>query len=105
MGLKVLGLKESDEKKLREGLAQLKALNDYLSSTYSLRSDLRDLTDNRHTVSTLLQRELNKISAHQQDLISKTNELSQLKLKLDESLLVIEKIQSIIAKDENGHSI
>ncbi|WP_447512056.1 hypothetical protein [Acinetobacter pittii] len=104
MGLKVLGLKESDEKKLREGLAQLRALNDHLSSTYSLRSDLRDLTDNRHTVSTLLQNELNKISAHQQDLSNRTNELSLLKSKLDESLGVIEKIQTITAKDENGHS-
>ncbi|MCG9516876.1 hypothetical protein MCL26_17400, partial [Acinetobacter pittii] len=104
MGLKVLGLKENDEKKLRDGLAQLRALNDHLSSTYSLRSDLRDLTDNRHTVSALLQNELNKIIAHQQDLSNKTNELSQLKLKLDESLLAIERIQSIIAKDENGHS-
>lgn len=105
MGLKVLGLKENDEKKLRDGLTQLRALNDHLSSTYSLRSDLRDLTDNRHTVSGLLQGELNKISAHQQGLINKTNELSELKLKLEESLLAIEKIQSIIVNDENGHSI
>lgn len=106
MGLKdLLGLKESDEKKLREGLAQLRALNDHLSSMYSLRSDLRDLTDNRHTVSSLLQGELDKIKAHQQSLINKTNELSQLKAKLDESLLAIEKIQSVLANDENGSSI
>lgn len=106
MGLKdLLGLKESDEKKLREGLAQLRALNDHLSSTYSLRSDLRDLTDNRHTVSSLLQGELEKIKAHQQSLINKTNELSQLKAKLYESLIAIEKIQSILANDENGSSI
>ena len=105
MGLKeLLGLKESDEKKLREGLAQLRALNDYLSSTYSLKSDLKDLTDNRFTVRVLLQDELAKIATHQQDLTKKTNELSQLKVKLDESLLAIEKIQSIIANDENGHS-
>ena len=106
MGLKdLLGLKESDEKKLREGLAQLRALNDHLSSMYSLRSDLRDLTDNRHTVSSLLQGELDKIKAHQQSLINKTNELSQLKAKLDESLIAIEKIQSVLANDENGSSI
>ena len=106
MGLKdLLGLKESDEKKLREGLAQLRALNDHLSSMYSLRSDLRDLTDNRHTVSSLLQGELDKIKTHQQSLINKTNELSQLKAKLDESLIAIEKIQSVLANDENGSSI
>ncbi|AZM39860.1 hypothetical protein GWP85_07175 [Acinetobacter beijerinckii] len=105
MGLKVLGLKENDEKKLLDGLNHLRALNDHLSSTYSLRSDLRDLTDNRHTVSTLLQGELNKISAHQQNLIKKTNELSELKLKLDEALLAIEKIQDILVCDENDNSI
>lgn len=104
MGLNVFGLSESDEKKLRDGLAQLRALNDYLSSTYSLKSDLKDLTDNRFTVRVLLQDELSKISVHQQDLIKKTNEVSQLKIKLDESLVAIEKIQSVIATDENGHS-
>lgn len=106
MSLKnLLGLKESDERKLREGLAQLRALNDHLSSTYSLRSDLRDLKDNRHTVSTLLQGELEKIKAHQQTLVDKTNELHQLKARLDESLTAIEKIQSILANDESGNSI
>lgn len=105
MSLKLIGLKENDEKRLREGLAQLKALNDYLSATYSLRSDLRDLTDHRHTVSSLLQGELNKIKAHQQDLTTKTNELSQLKIKLDESLASIEELQLVIANNENGQSI
>lgn len=105
MSLKLIGLKESDEKRLREGLAQLRALNDYLSSTYSLRSDLRDLTDHRHTVSSLLQSELDKIKAHQQDLIAKTNDLSQLKIKLDESLASIEELQLVIANNENGESI
>ncbi|WP_336755356.1 hypothetical protein [Acinetobacter sp. USHLN143] len=105
MGLKdLLGLKESDEKKLREGLAQLRALNDYLSAKYSLRSDLRDLTDNRYTVSSLLQGELDKIKAQQQNLIIKTNELSLLKAKLDESLVAIEKLQSVLVNDENGQS-
>ena len=104
MGLNLLGLKESDEKKLREGLDQLRALNAHLSSTYSLRSDLKDLTDNRHTVSSLLQGELNKISAHQQNLVNTTNELTQLKLKLDTSLSAIENLQAVIAIDENGYS-
>lgn len=52
-----------------------------------------------------LQGELDKIKAHQQSLINKTNELSQLKAKLDESLIAIEKIQSVLANDENGSSI
>ncbi len=99
MGLKdLLGLKESDEKKLREGLAQLWALNDHLSSMYSLRSRLKRFQQiNRHTVSSLLQGELDKIKAHQQSLINKTNELSQLKAKLDQSLIAIEKIQSVFS--------
>lgn len=52
--MKLLGLKESDEKKLREGLAQLRTLHDYLSSTYSLRSDLKDLVDNGFVAQTYL---------------------------------------------------
>lgn len=64
----LFGIKENDLKKLREGLEQLKALNDDLSAKYSLRADLRDLTDNRYTVRALLQEELDKISSHQEDL-------------------------------------
>lgn len=104
MSLKILGLRESDERRLREGLEQLRFLNDSLAAKYSLRSDLRDLTDNRHTVAALLQEELRKISAHQRDLIKKTDDLSQLKLKLDESLVAIERIQEIVNEDEDGNS-
>lgn len=104
MSLKVFGLKDSDEKKLREGLAQLRALHEYLSAHYSLKSDLKDLTDRRFNVRTLLQDELNNISAQQQDLTKKTQELSQLKLKLDESLSAIASLDSILAKDAQGDS-
>lgn len=100
----LFGIKENDLKKLREGLEQLKALNDDLSAKYSLRADLRDLTDNRYTVRALLQEELDKISSHQEDLINKTAELTTLKLQLDESLEAIEKIQALIKKDEEGNS-
>lgn len=100
----LLGIKENDLKKLREGLEQLKALNDDLSAKYSLRDDLRDLTDNRFTVRALLQEELDKISSHQEDLINKTAELTTLKLQLEESLEAIEKIQALIKKDEEGNS-
>lgn len=100
----LFGIKENDLKKIREGLEQLKALNDDLSAKYSLRADLRDLTDNRYTVRALLQEELDKISSHQEDLINKTAELTTLKLQLDESLEAIEKIQALIKKDEEGNS-
>lgn len=104
MIMKFLGLRDNDEKKLREGLEQLKALNDDLSAKYSLRADLRDLTDNRYTVRALLQEELDKISSHQEDLSNKTAELTTLKLQLDESLEAIEKVQTFINKDEEGNS-
>lgn len=104
MKIKLLGLKEDDERKLREGLEKLRSLNDSLSAKYSLRSDLKDLTDNRYTVKALLQEELNKISNHQQDLAKKTNELGELKLKLDESLETIECIQELVSEDEDGNS-
>lgn len=104
MNIKVFGLKPNDEKKLQDGLAQLRSLNNYLSSAYSLRSDLKDLTDNRFSVRTLLQDELAKIKQHQEELKQKTQELSQLKLKLEESLSVIENLNSILAQDEQGNS-
>lgn len=104
MNIKVFGLKPNDEKKLQDGLAQLRSLNEYLSSAYSLRSDLKDLTDNRFTVRILLQDELNKIKHHQEDLKQKTQEVSQLKLRLEESLSAIEELNSILAKDEQGNS-
>lgn len=104
MNIKVFGLKSNDEKKLRDGLAQLRSLNDYLSSTYSLRSDLKDLTDNRFTVRTLLQDELAKIKQHQEELKQKTQELSQLKKQLEESLSAIQDLNSVLAQDEQGDS-
>lgn len=75
-----------------------------MSAKYSLRADLRDLTDNRYTVRALLQEELDKISSHQEDLSNKTAELTTLKLQLDESLEAIEKVQTFINKDEEGNS-
>lgn len=102
--MKLLGLKESDEKKLREGLAQLRTLHDYLSSTYSLRSDLKDLVDNRFTVRVLLQDEINKITQHQKQLNDKTQELIKLKDKLDIALSSIENLEQVLLEDENGKS-
>ncbi|EMP3450711.1 hypothetical protein RGN99_000291 [Acinetobacter baumannii] len=102
--MKLLGLKESDEKKLREGLAQLRTLHDYLSSTYSLRSDLKDLVDNRFTLRVLLQDEINKITQHQKQLNDKTQELIKLKDKLDIALSSIENLEQVLLEDENGYS-
>lgn len=104
MALKFLGLKESDERKLIDGLEQLRNLNDQLSAKYSLRSDLKDLTDNRFTVRNLLEDELSKISDHQKKLVDKTQELSDLQGKINNSLAAIEKIQTFITKNEDGKS-
>ena len=102
--MKFLSLKESDEKKLREGLAELRKLHERLSSQYLLKADLVELNDRRFALRTLLDDELNKVRAQQQGLESKTIELSHLKLKLEESLSAISEIEAILEEDEDGIS-
>ncbi len=65
---------------------------------------MKDLTDNRFTVRNLLEDELSKISDHQKKLVDKTQELSDLQGKINNSLAAIEKIQIFITKDEDGKS-
>ncbi|MDM1783664.1 hypothetical protein [Acinetobacter bereziniae] len=102
--MKLLSLKESDEKKLREGLAELRKLHEKLSSQYLLKADLVELNDRRFALRTLLDDELNKVRAHQQGLENKTNELSKLKIKLEESLSAISEIEAILEEDEDSVS-
>lgn len=102
--MKLLSLKESDERKLREGLAELRKLHEKLSSQYLLRADLVELNDRRFALRTLLDDELNKVRSQQQSLESKTTELSELKVKLEESLSAISEIEAILEEDEEGVS-
>lgn len=102
--MKFLSLKESDERKLKEGLAELWKLHERLSSQYLLKADLVELNDRRFALRTLLDDELNKVRAHQQGLETKTVELTRLKLKLEESLSAISEIEAILKDDEDGVS-
>lgn len=102
--MKFLSLKESDERKLKEGLAELRKLHERLSSQYLLKADLVELNDRRFALRTLLDDELNKVRAHQQGLETKTVELTRLKLKLEESLSAICEIEAILKDDEDGVS-
>ena len=88
--MKLLSLKESDERKLYEWISQLKALHQKLVNQYSLKSDLQELTDRRFTLRGVLEDELDIIRKHQQDLVNKSNELTQLKTKLESSLTAIQ---------------
>ena len=103
--MKLLSLKESDERKLYEGISQLKALHQKLVNQYSLKSELVELTDRRFALRGILEDELDIIRQHQKDLINKSNELSQLKAKLEESLITIQEISDITAEDEDGESL
>lgn len=103
--MKLLSLKESDERKLYEGISQLKALHQKLVNQYSLKSDLQELTDRRFTLRGVLEDELDIIRKHQQDLVTKSNELTQLKTKLESSLTAIQEISEITAEDEDGESL
>lgn len=98
------GLKESDEKKLRDGLTELKKLHERLSSQYSLKADLVELNDRRFALKTLLDDELDKVRAHQKGLENKTNELTKLKVELEASLSASSELEAILEKDENGIS-
>jgi hypothetical protein len=102
--MKLLSLKESDEKKLREGLVELRKLYERLSSQYSLKSDLVEFNDRRFALRTLLEDELNKFRLQQQGFESKSIELTKLKNKLEESLTSIREIESILEEDEDGVS-
>lgn len=103
--MKLLSLKESDEKKLKEGIAQLRDLYERLNQQYSLKSDLVEVTDRRFALRAVLENELNIIREQQEKLSVTTTELSQLKSKLNEALGSIESLQEILETDAKGESI
>ncbi|MEQ1346928.1 hypothetical protein [Acinetobacter lwoffii] len=79
--------------------------NDSLSSKYSLRADLRDLTNRSFTVGKLLQEELDKIKSNQQKLEEACNETLRVKNKIEACLGTISEIESKLELDDNGISI
>lgn len=105
MGIDILGLKSKDEARLKHMLKELAELNDSLSSKYSLRADLRDLTNRSFTVGKLLQEELDKIKSNQQKLEEACNETLRVKNKIEACLGTISEIESKLELDDNGISI
>lgn len=105
MGIDILGLKSKDEARLKHMLKELAELNDSLSSKYSLRADLRDLTNRSFTVGKLLQEELDKIKSNQQKLEEACNETLRVKNKIEACLGTISDIESKLELDDNGISI
>lgn len=77
----IFELKSKDEARLKHMLKELSELNDSLGSKYSLRADLRDLTNRSFTVAKLLQEELDKIRSNQQKLEEACNETFTVKNK------------------------
>lgn len=105
LGIDILGLKSKDEARLKHMLKELAELNDSLSSKYSLRADLRDLTNRSFTVGKLLQEELDKIKSNQQKLEEACNETLRVKNKIEACLGTISEIESKLELDDNGISI
>lgn len=105
MGIDILGLKSKDEARLKHMLKELAELNDSLSSKYSLRADLRDLTNRSFTIGKLLQEELDKIKSNQQKLEEACNETLRVKNKIEACLGTISEIESKLELDDNGISI
>lgn len=101
----IFELKSKDEARLKHMLKELSELNDSLGSKYSLRADLRDLTNRSFTVAKLLQEELDKIRANQQKLEEACNETFTVKNKIDACLEAITEIESKLESDEDGISV
>lgn len=104
MGIDILGLKSKDDARLKDMLKELAELNDLLGSKYSLRADLRDLTNRSFTVGKLLQEELEKIRANQQKLEDACDQTLVVKNKIDACLDAISEIDSKLEMDDDGNS-
>lgn len=102
--MKIFGLKESDEKKLKEGLAELRKLHMRLSSQYTIKSDLVEITDRRYSLRALLDDELNQFRDKKKELEDNSSELVNVKSKIHQALKLISEIENIIHEDDNGAS-
>ncbi|WP_312536923.1 hypothetical protein [Acinetobacter variabilis] len=105
MGFDILGLKSKDEARLKQMLKELSDLNESLSARYSLKADLRELTNKSFTVAKVFNEELAKIRSEQQKLQDACNQTLILKSKIEECLQTISKIEEKLDSDETGVSL
>lgn len=104
MGIGILELKGKDEARLRHLLKELNELNDSLGSKYSLRADLRDLTNRSFTVGKLLQEELDKIKVKQQTLEDACDQTLLVKNRIENCLSSLNAIEQKLESNEAGVS-
>ena len=104
MGIGILELKGKDEARLRHLLKELNELNDSLGSKYSLRADLRDLTNRSFTVGKLLQEELDKIKVKQQTLEDACDQTLLVKNRIENCLSSLKAIEQKLESNEAGVS-
>ena len=100
----IFELKSKDEARLKHMLKELGELNDSLGAKYSLRADLRDLTNRSFTVGKLLQEELDKIRDKQQLLKNECDQTLQLKNRIENCLDMIAELENRFQQNENGES-
>lgn len=103
--MKLLGLKDKDEQKLKQGLADINELYRSLSAKYSLRNDLTELTDRRYALNALFREEMEKLEGQRNDLIRRIDESKNLQAELEQSLEAIHRIGEALKKDEDGFSL
>lgn len=100
----IFELKSKDESRLKHMLKELGEFNDSLGAKYSLRADLRDLTNRSFTVGKLLQEELDRIRDKQQILQNECEQTLQLKNRIEQCLTRIAELESRFQQNENGES-
>ncbi|GAA5557419.1 hypothetical protein Asch01_02148 [Acinetobacter schindleri] len=105
MGIDILGLKSKDEARLKQMLKELSDLNESLSAKYSLKADLRELTNKSFTVAKVFNEELAKIRSEQQKLQDACDQTLILKSKIEECLQTISEIEEKLDSDETGVSL
>lgn len=105
MGFDILGLKSKDEARLKQMLKELSDLNESLSAKYSLRADLRELTNKSFTVAKVFNEELAKIRSEQQKLQDACDETLRIKSKIETCLGTISEIESKLELSDDGVSL
>lgn len=105
MGIDILGLKSKDEARLKQMLRELSDLNESLSAKYSLKADLRELTNKSFTVAKVFNEELAKIRSEQQNLQDACDQTLIVKSKIEECLQTISEIEEKLDSDETGVSL
>ena len=105
MGFDILGLKSKDEVRLKQMLKELSDLNESLSAKYSLKADLRELTNKSFTVAKVFNEELAKIRSEQQKLQDACDETLRIKSKIETCLGTISEIESKLELSDDGVSL